>query len=318
MALRIAIVALVSALLPACAGGEPSVQDFHWIEGGFSRGMGPDGNTGIFDSPDGLVVIDTGRHPGHAQAILDYAKAKGRPIAIIVNTHWHLDHTTGNTDIKAAFPRAKVYATDAIDDALAGFLARSAEASETLLATRSDLAEKDRAEIERGLRTIREPDALRPDIVVDGPIKIKVNGRALELHVTDHAATASDIWIFDPATKTAIIGDLVTFPAPFLDTGCSPGWLAAFEAIEKTDYRRVAPGHGKMMTPAEFRRYQAAFRAFAACAAEEPGEACAEKWLADAGALMSESDRAQAPAYAAYYAGLLKSAAHQAEFCSAP
>ena len=85
--------------------------------------------------PAGLVVVDTGRHAWHSDAILAFAKARDRPIAAIVNTHWHLDHTSGNGRIKAAYPDAPVYATNAVDRVLAegGFLARNLESSKPML-----------------------------------------------------------------------------------------------------------------------------------------------------------------------------------------
>ena len=92
--------------------------------GGFEPERGPDGNTIIFDAPDGLVVVDTGRHAWHSDAILAYAESARRPIAAIVNTHWHLDHSSGNGRLKARYPNARVYTTNAIDRVLApgGFL----------------------------------------------------------------------------------------------------------------------------------------------------------------------------------------------------
>jgi hypothetical protein len=40
------------------------------ITGTFVVGRQPDGNTVIFAAPDGLVVMDTGRHVEHTQQIL--------------------------------------------------------------------------------------------------------------------------------------------------------------------------------------------------------------------------------------------------------
>jgi glyoxylase-like metal-dependent hydrolase (beta-lactamase superfamily II) len=96
---------------------------------------GPDGNTVVFDAPEGLVVVDTGRHALHSDAIIAYAKSRGRPIAAIVNTHWHLDQTSGNGRVRAAFPDAPVYATGAVDRALAdgGFLARNLQSAKAML-----------------------------------------------------------------------------------------------------------------------------------------------------------------------------------------
>ena len=93
--------AFFAAMLAACAASA-SAEPYHFIPGRVPLDwQGPDGNTVILDTPKGLIVIDTGRSPMHAQAILDYAKERRRPIAAIVNSHWHLDHTTGNYDIRA-------------------------------------------------------------------------------------------------------------------------------------------------------------------------------------------------------------------------
>ncbi|MEZ5682939.1 MAG: hypothetical protein R3E03_01555 [Novosphingobium sp.] len=39
----------------------------------------------------------------------------------LVNTHWHLDHTTGNRDLLALWPKARLVATGAVSGALDGF-----------------------------------------------------------------------------------------------------------------------------------------------------------------------------------------------------
>ena len=72
------------------------------IAGGFEPGLQPDGNTAVFDTPQGLVVFDTGRHPEHTAKILDLAKSLDRPILAVVNSHWHLDHVSGNAALRAA------------------------------------------------------------------------------------------------------------------------------------------------------------------------------------------------------------------------
>ena len=116
-----AIAWLAAAAAPDVAGSPPEeiAPGVELLRGAILPERGPDGNTVIFDTPQGLVVIDTGRHAWHSDAILALAKARDRPIAAIVNTHWHLDHTSGNGRIKAAFPKAPVHATNAVDRVLA-------------------------------------------------------------------------------------------------------------------------------------------------------------------------------------------------------
>ncbi len=51
------------------------VPGVHLIRGKFTPGAQPDGNTIVFTAPDGLVVVDTGRHAEHTQQIVDFAKS---------------------------------------------------------------------------------------------------------------------------------------------------------------------------------------------------------------------------------------------------
>ena len=110
------IFGLTLAALASCASAEPAPH--HLITGGVYEDKGPDGNTIILDAPDGLIVVDTGRHPDHAAKILAYAKAVGKPVAAIVNTHWHLDHTTGNMDLLKAYPGVPIVSSRAIEGKL--------------------------------------------------------------------------------------------------------------------------------------------------------------------------------------------------------
>src|SRR5512138_1609178 len=172
MKLRNALMLALAAGVVPCAGGAdagapapPSPQslapDVWLIPGGIRPDRQPDGNTVVFAAPAGLVVIDTGRHRWHRDAIESLARAQGKPIAAIVNTHWHLDHVSGNASLRSAYPGLRVYATDAIDEALTGFLARSAKDSAGYLAD-TRIPEATREDIRGDMETIENGAALRP------------------------------------------------------------------------------------------------------------------------------------------------------------
>ena len=132
------------------------------IPGAMLPDRGPDGNTIVFDAPEGLVVVDTGRHAWHSDAILSLARSRGLPIAAIVNTHWHLDHSSGNGRIRAAWPEAQVHATGAVDRVLAegGFLARNLEGAKSMLDD-PKLNDVQREEVAIFVATMAERDVLR-------------------------------------------------------------------------------------------------------------------------------------------------------------
>ena len=103
------------------------------VPGGFPPDRQPDGNSVIFAAPEGLIVVDTGRHSSQREAILALARAQKKEIVAIVNTHWHLDHVSGNPDLRAAYPGLRVYASDAIDGALKNFFPSSVKDSAAYL-----------------------------------------------------------------------------------------------------------------------------------------------------------------------------------------
>src|SRR3954452_21303973 len=151
---------LTALILLTLAGTAGAAEPYHLIPGAVPLDSGPDGNTIVLDAPKGLIVFDTGRPPEHAQKILDYAKARHWPIAAIVNSHWHLDHTTGNWDLRQAYPHVAVYASDAIEGALATFLKKSRSETAQLLADpKTSPAARD--QLERGVAVIDHPERIR-------------------------------------------------------------------------------------------------------------------------------------------------------------
>lgn len=290
------------------------------IPGSVSPPRQPDGNTVIFLGEQGLVVVDTGRHPWHREAILNFARVQGRPIVRVVNTHWHLDHISGNAALKAAYPGLRVIASGALEGAIDGFLRPSAEQGRAYLD--SGQAPPALAEDIRGdLASIAAIQTLAPDTVATGDHMLGDGGVAVRMHVAAHAATEGDIWLHDPISGTVVAGDLATLPAPFMDTACPDGWLAALDAIATTGFERLIPGHGPIMSRADFDRYRAAFDAFVDCGrSDRAAEDCATAWTGDVRPLLDDDAQAGlATRMAAYYVtAILRSDAARARFCAAP
>jgi glyoxylase-like metal-dependent hydrolase (beta-lactamase superfamily II) len=138
---------------------------------------------------------------------------------------------------------------------------------------------------------------------VEAPQTLTIGGRTLEVHVAQ-AASAGDLWLYDPAARLVIAGDLITLPAPFLDTACPRNWRAELDTLLATPFEQLAPGHGRMMTRADVALYRDAFGALLDCAgAATPAQSCAEQWAKAAAPLLGEGsgDTGQANAYARYY-----------------
>lgn len=310
---------LVLSALPARGGSTDIGHAARLVSGGaYVPGEQPDGNSIVIHAPRGAIVIDTGRHPAHLEAVLAEAAIGGKPLAAVINTHWHLDHVGGNPTIRRTHPGVPVYATDAIQPALSGFLADYRRQLEEQIAAQPDPQRQQPLRAETAL--IDSGQALAPDHVVSQSGPLKIAGRRLELHVERNAHTGGDIWIVDRAARLVIAGDLVVLPTPFLDTSCPAHIAAALDHIAAVRFDRLAPGHGPALTRAEFDRYRAAYSGLLACASSAATpRACAAGWRSDLGPLLPEADYQTADALIDYYMGsiLRGTAERTARLCGA-
>ena len=292
----------------------------HLIRGAVVPGRGPDGNTIFIDAPGGLIVVDTGRHTYHSDAILAFARDRKRPIAAIVNTHWHLDHSSGNIRLKAAYPKARVYTTTAIDRALApgGFLARNLETTKQNVPSTTDAIRKEEMEI--FIKTMEVRDHLRPDVPLTKSASMPLAGKTLDVRVTDKAVSDADAWLYDTSTRVAVIGDLVTVPVPYFETACPDRWRATLDEVWATSFETAIPGHGRPMTRPQFDAYRQSFGAFVACArSDAPASQCGTAWADGIGILLGDDParRRNVAQGIEYYVGYLRNNGGKAPDCQA-
>lgn len=309
----IAALALVLGL-----GAAPVMQaPYTFIEGKVPQGVQPDGNSIVIEGPEEMLVIDTGRHPEHTDKVVAVARARNKPITMIVNTHWHLDHSTGNARIRAAYPGAKLYASTAVEGALKGFLVRDIGQAKASLDDPA-VPEARKADPRLYLQAVGDPADLIPDRPVKGTMAIKLGERELQLHLAGHAATEGDVWVHDPASKTVMAGDLVVVPLPFFDTGCAEGWRLALAEIDQLDFQTLVPGHGLPMDHAAFSSYRHAFDAYTACAeSSQPTASCVAIWMRQGASFVAmHPDSRYTEAALAYYVDhVLREPARRAEYC---
>lgn len=290
-----------TASAPAALPGEAVADGVALVRGVFVPGAQPDGNTVLLRGSSGLVVVDSGRHAAHATRIIEAARASGLPVAAIVNTHWHLDHVAGNIALRKAFPKAEVHASNAIDDALPGFLADYRKQLQALIGRAGATAENIatwQAEIDR----IDAGAQLRPTHPVTVAQDRSLAGRRMHVGFEGNAVSGGDVWLYDPSTRTLVAGDLVTLPAPLFDTACSAGWQQALEKLDAIGFARLVPGHGAPMDHVQFRAYRRGFDRLLACAASDASaDTCKAGWLQDTAILLPRQDAAQAGSLLDYY-----------------
>ena len=96
LALLIGIGAVSLAVVAAQDG--PMVIEVEQLEDNLYvlRGQGGGGNTAVFVTTDGVVVVDS-KNPGWGGPILEQIRAlTSNPVTTLINTHSHHDHVSGN------------------------------------------------------------------------------------------------------------------------------------------------------------------------------------------------------------------------------
>lgn len=281
---RVRLVALASALwiraaLPALAAtGEPGFEMQEAAPGVFAAvrreppGFWFDGNSVFLVNDRDVVVVDTNVSPASARASLAaLRKITDKPVSHVVNTHWHDDHIAGNQVYRDAFPgvrfvghvrtRGELETTGAANRKSAlengpGF----ARMLRKLVAEGKSLAggaitEEERAAYvsDAGIvgRYVADAAALEvvfPDVAVDGTLVLQRGGRTIEVRHLGRGHTASDLVVWLPKERVAIVGDLVSWPVPLVGTTSHPADFAStLDALLSLQPSVFVPGHGPVM-----------------------------------------------------------------------
>lgn len=293
-----------------------------WLQGRHAAGAQPDGNSILLRGPGGWVLVDSGRHAGHTQALLDFMQTPGQgsePPSVI-NTHWHLDHLGGNALLREALPGLRSYASGAVDTALNGWLSDYRTELQRLSA-QQDLDPVSQASVRIDLALLAQTELLRPDHRLDQPQQdLTLAGRRLRVGTIPGAVSGGDVWVLDLSSRTLVSGDLVTLPVPFLDTACAAAWETALDALGELPFERLVPGHGPVLSREEFQRYRTAYGRLMRCAASDGAwQSCSAQWLQEANAWIPAEEQARAKAMMGYYLQqhLRTPAAERERFCKA-
>lgn len=215
-----------------CAGiGAARVED---LGGGLYAYIQPDGswfvnNTGFLVGRDGVTIVDASSTERRTRAFRESVeKVTDQPIRVLVNTHSHPDHTTGN----ALFSEAAIVAHETTrEDVVRGFppLAGIWEPFDT------------------GSLPVAPPFLTYRDGVTLWVDDLRCEVR----HVGLPAHTTNDSIVWVPERSVLYAGDLVfSGGTPFLMSGSVAGSIQVLtEVIAPLEARVIVPGHGPVCGP---------------------------------------------------------------------
>ena len=216
------------------------------------RGMNGGGNTAVFITTTGVVVVDT-KNPGWGQPILEKIKTlTDKPVTMIINTHTHFDHVSGNVEFPATVE----------------------------VVTQENTA--------KNMEAMRVPTGVTP--APGAPVNIfKENGgrgmpkrtfkdnltlgkgdERIELHYFGRGHTNGDAFVVFPALRVMHAGDIFSGKnLPLLDannggSGVEIGKTLGKAADNVKGIDQIITGHSTVMTPADLKEYAAFNNEFAA------------------------------------------------------
>jgi len=203
------------------------------LGGGFALLTGAGGNILVLSTPDGQVVVDSGAAAFGADVLATLAELPGERVAVLFNTHWHLDQVGSN---------------EALGRAGAAIVAH--EKTRQHLSTDYYLPAEDRYQ-----KALPPPARPTEGFYTEG--EKTVGGRRIEYGYLIEAHTDGDIYVRFPEANLIAVGDAVSpVRDPELDW-FGGGWLggrvdslALLLEISDADTRFV-PSYGGVLGRAD-------------------------------------------------------------------
>jgi glyoxylase-like metal-dependent hydrolase (beta-lactamase superfamily II) len=207
------------------------VADRIWV----ARYEWADANVTAIGSERGLVVVDTHGSTAAGRTVIDDLRRLGAgPVAAVVNTHWHWDHSFGNAAFREADPEVPIHAHE---DAVRML----AEQGEYM---KAKFAESDDPHADEVART----ELVLPDHTFSSARSLDLGDRQVELVFPGRGHTDGDLVVRIPDAGVVLGGDLVEESArPWIGMDSWPlDWPASLDVVLSLvePATQVVPGHG--------------------------------------------------------------------------
>ncbi len=232
-------------------------------------------NSVVIVDDDEVVVFDSCTRAVTARAVIaEIRKLTPKPVRLLINSHWHQDHWSGNGEYTKAFPGLRIVAS-AQTRAFMAHMGPSFFADETAsgvnqqrdalaaavetgtLPDGSALTAEERSRREQELAIAEQFSAevatlprVLPNLVYTGEMTIWSGSRELRLLSVTGDATASTV-LYLPGDKLLVTGDALVSPEdgvgppPWTTTTYDISrWLDSLRRLDTLDADIIVPGQG--------------------------------------------------------------------------
>ncbi len=186
-------------------------------------------NAGAVIGPEWSVLIDTLAYPEETLEIRDFLEGRiGRPVRYLINTHYHSDHTLGNS----WFPNAVILSHVLCRKLLDNWGRESLE------------------ELKRQNRELRDLRLVLPEVTFhEGGLGLRVGRRTLRLiHLPGHSPDGIGVLIVED--RVLFSGDIM-MPLPYLVDGDYEVMQESMKRIPRMKLENLVQGHGEVILRGE-------------------------------------------------------------------
>jgi cyclase len=198
--------------------------DLYVIDGGGA------GNVAVYITNEGVIMVDDKYEQHFDEIMANVKKVTSQPIKYILSTHYHADHSGGNTRFSSI---AEIISTRNAHDGIVQH--KQSNAPNDMIPARVTFTQE-------------------TDLFLGGKeVRAKYYGRG---------HTNGDAFVYFPALKVLHTGDMFTSGSPLIDYpggGSLVEWTKTLDAVmnDKTlDFDTVIPGHGPVSKKADLMTYR--------------------------------------------------------------
>jgi len=240
-ALSMTVRALPGLPQQTAAGGQPMVVEVDKLKDNLYMMRGGGGNSAVFITATGVTVVDT-KNPGWGQPLLEKIRSvTDKPVTMIINTHTHGDHVSGNVD----FPATVEVVTHA------NTAANMKEMRPAIGSTNPP----------RNIFKEHNGHGMPKRTFTDRLMLGSGNDR-IELRYFGRGHTNGDAWVLFPALRMAHAGDIFSGKnIPLLDSNNGGSATEIGNTLDKaadalaSQVDGIISGHSTVMTVADLREY---------------------------------------------------------------
>jgi cyclase len=202
-------------------------------------------NAGMIHTPDGVILIDTTSSPGEARSLLEAVNVHLEEVQLVINTHFHSDHTWGNQMFSCPILAHRL-CLERMQSNL-----RNEWSPEGFQAYIDDLKRTNPQKAEEVRLSIQGLTIKLPDQVFEDHYEGKLGGINYEvIHLGGHTPDLSVVWL--PDSQTLFASDLIFQGRyPYIFDADVTAWVDRLGRLLEFGAQAIIPGHGEMCGEAE-------------------------------------------------------------------